>query len=617
MVNRTAKKLGSETRKLPRARGVGLFLIALIGCSAPIAMAQDFSGILRQLTKPTRQQPATAQADATTSTGQELDPPEENGQDGANGAKLQRNWLGYSQQMEAIRPLLLKGDFAAARTAYETGKDAAGTAVLMPAAATNPGGSASVMGRFTSLIGANLGPTDGQSAQTASTEAMSPLAQKERTFLNNVEIGMMMFDSGELAEARGAFDAASTQVRTGAAGTAAAEKKGLLAGTGKVFRNVGRGAASIVGNPELGTYDAPDYERVLQLNYLSLSYLLAGDDRAFNVSRRVAERQLDAIENLNDKAARLQDEARVKFEAEQAEAQKKLAEAREGGGDESNKTDTKEAALKAAYETQDFCKPPNLPSAYVNPLGFYLNGVVYEISSLRYLEDIDSARISYEKALKLAPNSVTLQRAVRELNRPQGSAGRLVHVMVAEGFAPTRQAIRMQFAVGGVVAPITIPRLTCHPSQVASIEVRDTAGKVLGTLDPMANIEGMMLQRQKDREGIVALNVFVSALRGAAEKRLAQTNIFASMLVDLKQENFDRPDMRSWATLPARFHAGRIYAPKTATSLQVVSLNSSRQVISTQNVQLDSESKQNVVYLRATEQALIAAPPTQLWIKGL
>jgi uncharacterized protein len=605
-------------------RGLGVCAAALVVGLAPFAAAQGLGSLLRQLAQPPQQQTGDTQ---TTQPNAAKDQSQTNGQSEADGdkpkepPKPQRSWLGYSLQVQAMRPLLLKGDFAGARTAYETGKDAAGEPLLLPAPPPNPDGTPAQPSGLAAMLGVTS-TASGQPGQTASAPpsvAMSPLLQKERTFLNNAELGVLMLDSGDLPNARAAFDSAGGLIGTGAAASATDEKKGFGAGAARVFRSVGRAVATTLGNAELGPYDAPDFERVLQLNYLSLSYLLAGDDKAFNVSRRVSERQQDAFENLNDKAARMQDEARAKFEAEQAEAQKKLEEARAGSGGAEGKSDVSatDSALKAAYETPDFCKPPNLPSAYVNPLGFYLNGVVYEVSSQRFLEDIDAARISYEKALKLAPNSATLRRAVAELNQPKGRPGRLVHVMVAEGFAPTRQAIRMQLTINNMVAPITIPRLTCHVSEVASIQVRDQTGKVLGALDPMANIEGMMLQRQKDREGITALSVFANSVRGALENRAGQQNALLGLVVGVKQEAFDRPDMRSWSTLPARFHAGRIMAPTTATSLQVVTLNARGSVLSTQTVQLDTESKQNVVYLRATDQALTAAPPTQLWIKGL
>jgi uncharacterized protein len=600
-------------------RGIGVCTAALALGLAPFAGAQGLGSLLRQLTQPPTNETQPQQADATTTQ-----PPANAGEAGAEKPqeppKPQRSWLGYSLQVQAMRPLLLKGDFAAARSAYETGKDAAGAPLLLPAPPPNPDGTPAQPTGLAALLGVTT-TTPGQTDQAAAAPpsvAMSPLVQKERTFLNNVELGVLMLDNGDLSNARVAFDSAGGLIGTGAAATAKDEKKGIGAGAGRIFRSVGRAVATTLGNAELGPYDAPDFERVLQLNYLSLSYLLAGDDKAFNVSRRVSERQQDAFENLNDKAARMQDEARAKFEAEQAEAQKKLEEARTGSGQE-GKTDVSatDSALKAAYDTPDFCKPPNLPSAYVNPLGFYLNGVVYEVSSQRFIEDIDSARISYEKALKLAPNSATLRRAVAELNQPKGRPGRLVHVMVAEGFAPTRQAIRMQLTLNTMVAPITIPRLTCHNSEVAQIQVRDQAGKVIGTLDPMANIEGMMLQRQKDREGITAMSVLANSLRGAMENRAAQQNALVGLFVGVKQEAFDRPDMRSWSTLPARFHAGRILAPTTATSVQIVTLNARGQVMASQTVPLDTASKQNVVYLRATDQALTAAPPSQLWIKGL
>jgi hypothetical protein len=526
---------------------------------------------------------------------------------------LNRQWLGYSQQFQALRPLLSQGSFAAAKIGFETGKDSSGAPIPLPVEPVPVNSSQQVQGAgmFAALAAAQRQQAGSGAASTANVGVMQALANSAAPFITNVEVGTLLLDSGDVSAARAAFDSAG---QLGA--TAAQTERSAGARFGSALRSIGRAAASVAGNAEMGAYDAPDHERVLQLNYLALSYLLLGDDKAFNVSQRSASGQRQAFESLNDKAARLQDEARVAFEAERAAAQAKLAEA-QGSPDEAGGVNAVEGQLSAAYRTEDNCVAPNLPSAYVNPLSFYLNGIVYEIASVQFPEDRDTARISYEKALQLAPNASVLSAAVRDLNSQQVRPGRLTHVLVAEGFAPTRQAIRMQLTYGDVVAPITIPRLTCHPSDIASIEVRSIEGRTLSRLDPVANVEGIMLQRQKDREGLTAVSVFTNALRGAMENRLAQQNIVAGLLVQAKQSAFDRPDMRSWSTLPARMHGGRVYVPNGVSAVDIVSLNAQGQVIASSRATLDTQSKQNVLYARAVQSSIAVAPAAALWIRGL
>jgi hypothetical protein len=589
---------------------VGAF--AIVGALQP-AQAQSFGSLMKKAL----QQPAPAQAQAAPAataapqTGADGQPP---------APPPNRSWLGYSQQFQALRPMLLQGDFAAAKIAYETGKDAAGAPIPLPAnpvPAAAPGQQQPPAGAnlFASLAAASRAQAAANGATGgAPTTAgvMQPLAQSAAPFITNVETGTLLLDSGDVPAARAAFDSAGSVGAT----SAQSDTRNTGARVGGAFRAIGRAAASAAGNAELGAYNAPDYERVLQLNYLALSYLLLGDDKAFNVSQRGSAGQREAFESLNDKAAKLQDEARAAFEAERAEAQAKLADAQQNP-DQKASASAVDTQLAAAYATEDFCTAPNLPSAFVNPLSFYLNGIVYEVSSTQFPEDRDTARISYEKALQLAPEAGVLSAAVRDLNSQQVRPGRLVHVIVGEGFAPTRQAIRMQLTLNNIVAPITIPRLTCHPSDIAAIEVRTTEGRVLSRLDTVANIEGIMLQRQKDRESLTAAAVFTNALRGALENRMAQGNLVLGLLAQAKQESFDRPDMRSWSTLPARVHGGRVYVPNDVSEVDIVSLNAQRQVIGSSRARLDTQSRQNVVYARAVQAKVAVAPTAQLWIRGL
>jgi uncharacterized protein len=584
---------------------IGAFAIATLE-PAHAQFGSMLGKALKQATQPQQQQnlapQQAAEAEAETPDGQQTPPQQYN-----------RQWLGYSQNFQALRPFLLKGDFAGAKAAFETGKDPSGAPVPLPpnpvvtgaAGGQTPPAAAGFMG-----LAAAARAQQGGQAGAVSTGVLQPMAQTAAPFITNVEVGTLLLDSGDFTSARGAFDTAG---QTGA-GTAAQSNSSRAGG---MLRSLGRGAAALAGNAEMGAYDAPDYERVLQLNYLSLAYLLTGDAKAFNVSMRTADRQREAFNDLNERAAKLQDEARAAFEAERAKAQQELATA-QNNPDQQGGTTAVNSQLSAAYASPDYCKAPNVPSAFVNPLSFYLNGIVYEVSSVQYREDRDTARISYEKALQLAPNAGVLSAAVRDLNSQQVRPGRLTHVLVAEGFAPTRQAIRMQLNYGNVQAPITIPRLTCHPSDVAAIEVRSLDGKTLTRLDQVANIEGMMLQRQKDREAITAAAVFTNALRGAMENRVAQQAGFVGqLLVQAKQSSFDRPDMRSWSTLPARMFGGRVYVPDDVTEVDIVSLNANGQVVATSRSKLDTQSRQNVVYARAVQSTLAVTPPAQLWIRGL
>lgn len=547
-------------------------IILLASGPAAAQQAPDFGSLFRNLNPAGQQQQQQPQTPAEP------------------GVQL-REWAGYAQRFQTLRPSLDSGDFAAARTMFQT----------VPAAeAQQPAAD---------------DDDDGEANNRNRRRARTPRSMADRAgaFLGNAELGMMQFDTGDYASARTTF--ATVGQAAGTDAQAQGERRSILSrvrdGASAATRMIG----GALGNEELGPYRAPEYERVLQLNFLALSYLMAGDAAAFNVTLRQGERERDNFDSLADQAGRLQDEARVAFEAERAEAERRLAEAR-GDATQGQDAASVEQQMAAVYETEDFCQAPNVPSAFVNPLGFYISGVVYEVSGVQFREDIESARIAYEKALLLAPRSAVLQGAVRELNGTATPRGRLVHAIVAEGFAPTRQVVRSNLQINTDILPINVPRLTCHPSNVARIELRSPRGQVLGRLDPIADVEGMMLQRQQQREGITTLSVIVNAVRGGLENRWGQQNAFANMFVQLKQQNFDRPDMRSWSTLPARVHVARTYVPDSLTELNVVSLDARGRVIATRTMALDTTSRQNVLYARAAGQTIVAGEPAQLWIAG-
>lgn len=595
----------------PVAQALSILAFAAALALAQNAVAQSLEETLgrlgRQLTEPAQAQAAKAQAEASKAP------------EAARFDPL-RTWLGYGWHVQGMRPMLEAGRFGEALTAFDTGMDAAGAPIRLPPRPPLPGSA----GEATSNLLQSLNPLAAQAGSEAAAPpslvdgVMPPLAEQASPFLAGVERGLLQLESGAINDARASFSEAGAAGQTTGEQVRAAQtgSRGMLRRLGGVARGAARAAAGAMGNQELAPYAPPDYERVLQLNYLALSHLLLGDPAAFSVSRRTSAQQADAFEDLNDKASRLQDEARLAFEAERAEAERRLAEVRSGDAEGAPDVDGVAAQLQQAYAVGETCRAPNLPSAYVNPLGFYLSGLVYEISSLEFPEDVDAARISYEKALQLAPRSATLRAAAADLNRATSGPGRVVHLVVGEGLAPVRQALRMQLAVGENLVPLTIPRLACTASPVARIQVRGMDGRTLGSLDPIADIEGMMLQRQKDREAITATSVLFNAVRGAMENNLAQQNVFAALAVGLKQENFDRPDTRSWSSLPARVHAGRIRVPEQVQQVQLVSLDAAGRVLSRATVPIDRTTRQNVVYGRAVASTLTLAPTPQLWVRG-
>ena len=174
---------------------------------------------------------------------------------------------------------------------------------------------------------------------------------------------------------------------------------------------------TVSGNEEFQEYPGEGYEKVLMLNYKSIAFLLDGERQAYNVARR-------AIDWQNMEKARFQDKI--------DEAKKEAKEA----GKEIKDNDTSNSDWKARYKKLDKIAA-KVPSAFVNPFGYYVTGMIQEFESKKDASLKDNARIAYTKALKLNPKSKVIKQAVKDMKHNKSSGNkRLLHVVVADGFAP-------------------------------------------------------------------------------------------------------------------------------------------------------------------------------------
>jgi len=230
----------------------------------------------------------------------------------------------------------------------------------------------------------------------------------------------------------------------------------------------------VTGNEELQEYSGEGFERVLMLNYKSIAYLLDGKRKAYNVTRRAIDWQ-----NLEKKAF---EEKRRKVEQELAEQRK---EKPEEGEAEVSSVEDRVAQDYAKYDK----KALSVPSAYVNPFGYYVAGLVQEYESYDDWSLRDNARISYQKALELNPKSNVLKQAAKEMQKRTAPGGtRLVHVVVANGFVPEKKLLTYNINSRHGVVPIKLTLYEPDPTKVHRIEVQTTSGKRLAVLSrPFVN----------------------------------------------------------------------------------------------------------------------------------
>lgn len=358
----------------------------------------------------------------------------------------------------------------------------------------------------------------------------------------------------------------------------------------------------VTGNQELQDYPGEGYERVLMLNYKSIAYLLSGERKAYNVTRRAIDWQ-----NMEKKA----------FEKKKREAEAKLAEQKqEQKGEKKTQLDSlTDGSLNESYSKYDKLAK-SVPSAYVNPFGYYVAGMIQEYESYDDLSLRDNARISYKKALDLNPDSKVLMKAVKDMkNRAPSKSSRLVHVVVADGFVPEKKMLTKHLQSGGAGQSIPVKLTLYEPDKtsVSRIEVQTTRGKRLAELSPVADVEAICMRHQLDMEPFRQLKMVVAVVGSAATNSLLSGlgsigNAFAK-----KREEMAAPDMRSWMSLPATIQAARLRLKKGVSKLKIVSYNKSGKVLASKVVDINKNSH-DFIYARSLDETMYTYTAEKLWM---
>ena len=413
---------------------------------------------------------------------------------------------------------------------------------------------------------------------------------KEIGFLGWLESGTLAIDQGNYSESVQDFSHAEDLLDM-------RQQKSLFESL--LSDGVSSAAGLVTGNEESGDYKGEGFERVLMLNYKSIAFLLDGKRNAYNVTRRAIDWQ-----NIEKKA----------FEAKQRKVQEELKKK------ESQKTN-KESASPAdvgARVDKDYAKYDakalSVPSAYVNPFGYYVAGMVQEYESYDDWSLRDNARISYSKALELNPKSKVLKRAVKEMKKRNARSGtKLVHVVVADGFVPEKKLLTYGIATNNGVIPIKLTLYEPDPSRVSRIEAQTTGGKRWAVLSPVADVEAIVLRHQKDMEPFRKLKVVLATVSGQVVKGLLGNLGFIGNAISNAREEMAAPDMRSWMSLPSTIQAARLHLPKSVSRFKLVSYDKRGRVLASRVVNINKNSH-DFVFARTLDNKMYAYASNKLWM---
>jgi len=419
------------------------------------------------------------------------------------------------------------------------------------------------------------------------------------SFLDSNEAGLLALDTKSPLNAIKHFSAAEHFLKINA------EKSFIEDG----FFSLGGEALSLVtGKGDLTQYSGAPFERILMLNYKSIAYLLNGERKAYNVTRRAIDWQ-----NIEQK----------EFEKNIKSANKNIAttesEIIKRTSDDTPTTNAPPVASGNIFQViSDQYKSSNkkalsVSSAYVNPFGFYMAGIIQEFDSLEDRSLRDNARISYKKALKLNPKSKVIKQAIREVKRKPKRGRRLVQVIIADGFAPEKKTLQFGLPMPGGIVPVKLPIYEPVKSKVAHIKIK--SGKTtLATLSTIADIESIVLRHQLDSLPLEHFKVMASIARSTAENMLWGQLGALGQIGKSFRESFAAPDMRAWMSLPKRFMAARFYASKRLKNITIISYDKRWRRLATKKVSLP-KNKHSFVYARTIDNILNTNVNNTLWVK--
>lgn len=371
---------------------------------------------------------------------------------------------------------------------------------------------------------------------------------------------------------------------------------------------------SLVGADGYSAYDPIGYEKVLLLNLEAMNFLLKGDNRAYNVARKSTE---------------WQEAEHEKFEKhlETIESSEPDKNASQNAIEIKNKVFSRLAKEFSKYNK----KALTVPSAFVNPFGDYLAGVVKEFKSVELKGERSNAKIHYEKALKLNPKSSVFRLAAKDMKNRR-SASRLVQIVAFDGLAPEKKVLFFDIHLKKSKIPIHIEFPLYDPvkSKVHKIVASTTNGKTLATFRPVADIDALALRQQKELlpalQALTAigavrdigLNTVKGSLVHSIDKQFQQGGDLKDAFSGLIKGVFEgidgqlEPDTSSWMSLPSNITAARFHPAKHIKKIRITSYDVKGKQLNQQTVTLGKGGR-HFIFVRTLDKKMKVIPGKKIW----
>lgn len=152
----------------------------------------------------------------------------------------------------------------------------------------------------------------GDDGQPLTNEENAEKLFESASELSLLERGLLSLNTGDYNRALYYFDIAERKLTN-------AEDNSTM---GDKAAKVGKfGFATLLGSEEVSDYELRGYEKVMLLNYKALCYMLSGDRRAYNVTRRAIDRQQEEWEKFQEELEKLKAKEGTNPQADQLASQ--------------------------------------------------------------------------------------------------------------------------------------------------------------------------------------------------------------------------------------------------------------------------------------------------------
>lgn len=415
----------------------------------------------------------------------------------------------------------------------------------------------------------------GDDGQPLTNEENAEKLFESASELSLLERGLLSLNTGDYNRALYYFDIAERKLTN-------AEDNSTM---GDKAAKVGKfGFATLLGSEEVSDYELRGYEKVMLLNYKALCYMLSGDRRAYNVTRRAIDRQQEEWEKFQEELEKLKAKEGTNPQADQLASQINV--------------DDRPAEVKQ--------KASLVASAYVNPFGDYVNGMLQEFDSLEDKSLRDNARISYEKAVKNNPKCTAAATAVKQVVKNPPAGRKLVQVLLSDGFSPMRSEKNVKYNIDKMIIDVNLPVTLPIESQYGSSDVVVNGQRV--KLSSLTQMESLVLRDDQDRMPMKLAMVVVNALRSMAASSVLGK--FGSSI----SSTIQHPDTRSWLTLPNRIDVARFYVPNSVKEIKLRTFDGEGKQLAETKVSI-AEKGPTVVYASSYGANLNAFGNSFSWVK--